>query len=101
MHSVGLPPNLEVLELFNPLGTDEEVTDLLQFMIENIKVNAQHLRQFIVIDDEEQRIPKQLIEACKRQPQIHLNIIGSLEEEDLERGKLEDGEIEGSDICNK
>lgn len=85
MHSVGLPPQLEVLEFFNPLGTDEEVTDLLQFTIENVKINAHNLHHIIVVDDELYRLPRQIKEACKTQPQIQLDIIGSLDEDELDR----------------
>ncbi|KAG9253456.1 F-box domain-containing protein [Emericellopsis atlantica] len=84
MHSVGLPPNLETLEFFNPLGTDDEVTDLLEYTMENIKVNAQHLRHFIVVDDEEHRVPRQVIAACRTQPQMHLDIIGNLDEDEVD-----------------
>ncbi|KAI6779286.1 uncharacterized protein J7T54_001016 [Emericellopsis cladophorae] len=84
MHSVGLPPNLETLEFFNPLGTDDEVTDLLEYTLEKIKVNAQHLRHFIVVDDEEHRVPRQVIAACRTQPQIHLDIIGNLDEDKVD-----------------
>ena len=80
MHSVGMPPRLETLEFFNPLGTDDEVVDLFEHMIENISINAQHLQHLIVVDDEDHRVPKQVLAACKTQPQIHVDIIGDLDE---------------------
>ncbi|KFH43167.1 hypothetical protein ACRE_061120 [Hapsidospora chrysogenum ATCC 11550] len=79
MHSVGLPPELETLEFFNPLGTDEEVTELLVFTLQNITINAKNLRTLIVVDDEAARVPQEVVEACKSQPQLRLDIIGSLD----------------------
>ncbi|KAF5011513.1 hypothetical protein FDECE_2385 [Fusarium decemcellulare] len=81
LHSVGLPPALETLEFFNELGTDEEVTDLLVNTIEQVNVMAEHLKDLIV-RAEEAEIPKDVLEACKSQPQIHLHIIGGDEDSD-------------------
>ncbi|KAF4965265.1 hypothetical protein FSARC_6915 [Fusarium sarcochroum] len=82
LHSVGLPPELETLEFFNQLGTDEEVTDLLVNMIESLHITARKMKEFIVIVGEDEEIPKEIIEACKSQPQLHLNVIGGDEDMD-------------------
>ncbi|KAL6860789.1 hypothetical protein ACO1O0_004823 [Amphichorda felina] len=82
LHSVGLPPALETLEFFNPLGTDQEVTDLMVFAIENIKINAQHLHTLIVVEEEGAEVPKEIEAACKLQPQLQLDIIGRFDSED-------------------
>ncbi|RMJ01646.1 hypothetical protein CDV36_015657 [Fusarium kuroshium] len=80
LHSVGLPPELETLEFFNDLGTDEEVTELLVNTIENVNLMARHLKELIVrVEDRE--IPKEVLEACKSQPQLHLHVIGGDEDD--------------------
>lgn len=81
LHSVGLPPELKTLEFFNQLGTDEPVTDLLVNTIENLPIMARHLEELIVVADED-GVPKEIIEACKSQPQLRLNIIGGDQEID-------------------
>lgn len=81
LHSVGLPPELETLEFFNDLGTDEEVTDLLVNTIENVGLMARNLKELIVrVDDRD--IPKEVLEACKSQSQFHLHVIGGDEDSD-------------------
>ncbi|KAJ2969332.1 hypothetical protein NUW58_g10014 [Xylaria curta] len=40
LDSFGIPPNLEKLEFFNELGTDEEVTELLDYLIQTNDVAA-------------------------------------------------------------
>lgn len=82
MHSVGLPPALETLEFFNPLGTDEEVTDLLVFSLENITINAKNLRTLICVEEEEAKIPNEVEAAAKMQPQLQLDVIGRFDTED-------------------
>jgi hypothetical protein len=79
LHSVGLPPELETLEFFNDLGTDEEVTDLLVNSIHHVGILARCLREIIVRVDERE-VPKEVVEACKAQPQIRLHMIGGDEE---------------------
>lgn len=81
MHSVGLPPELETLEFFNELGTDEEVTDLLVYAIQGISVTARKLTRLIVVDGED-GVPQEIVEACKAQPQLQLDIIGRMDEEE-------------------
>ncbi|KAF7550022.1 hypothetical protein G7Z17_g5994 [Cylindrodendrum hubeiense] len=78
MHSVGLPPQLEVLEFFNELGTDEEVTDLLVYMIQGLHISARNLKRLILVAGED-GVPKDVIEACKAQAQLELNIIGEMD----------------------
>ncbi|KAF4444162.1 hypothetical protein F53441_11220 [Fusarium austroafricanum] len=86
LHSVGLPPELETLEFFNPLGTDEEVTDLLANAIESVHITARKLKELIVLVDEDE-VPKEVLEACKAQPQLHLNVIGGdLSDDDDDNG---------------
>ena len=82
LHSVGLPPELETLEFFNELGTDEPVTELLANTIETLQITARHLKELIVVADEDGAVPKEVAEACKTQPQLHLKIIGGEEEEE-------------------
>lgn len=66
LHSVGLPPNLEVLKFFNPVGEDEELSDLLCYTIENKAILASKLREMIVVEGEgrEREFPPKLVEAC-------------------------------------
>ncbi|KAI1339656.1 F-box domain-containing protein [Xylariaceae sp. FL0016] len=52
LHSVGLPPKLETLEFFNELGTDDEVTDLLEYTLKISDVLARSLKQPVVVEDE-------------------------------------------------
>jgi hypothetical protein len=75
LHSVGLPPELETLEFFNPLGTDEEVTDLFVSAIESLHITCRKLKELIVLVDEDE-VPKEVLEAVKKQEQLHLNVIG-------------------------
>ncbi|KAI0434461.1 hypothetical protein F5Y09DRAFT_296317 [Xylaria sp. FL1042] len=42
--SFGVPPNLEKLEFFNELGTDEEVTELLDYLIQINDVAAKAIK---------------------------------------------------------
>ncbi|CAG7557430.1 unnamed protein product [Fusarium equiseti] len=81
MHSVGLPPELETLEFFNPLGTDEEVTDLLASAISSLHITCRKMKELIVLV-EETEIPKDVLEAIKSQPQLHLSVIGGEEDRD-------------------
>jgi hypothetical protein len=77
LHSAGLPPQLEVLEFFNELGTDEEVTDLLVNLIELRGVVARNWQTFIVSEDESY-VPKVIKDACKEHG-LKLVIIGAEE----------------------
>ncbi|KAI1077252.1 hypothetical protein F5B20DRAFT_278300 [Whalleya microplaca] len=73
LHSVGLPPELEVLEFFNRLGTDEEVTDLLLYTIENKPITARNLKTMIVGKHEAGEVPEEIVEACRAQG-LHLDV---------------------------
>ncbi|KLO82301.1 Uncharacterized protein LW93_9493 [Fusarium fujikuroi] len=75
LHSVGLPPELETLEFFNPLGTDEEVTDLFVSALENMHYTCRKLKELIVLVDEDP-VPKEIVDAVKKQEQLYLNVIG-------------------------
>lgn len=80
MTSVGLPPELETLEFFNELGTDEEVTDLLVSALETINFSARKFTRMIVIEGEDgNTVPKAVEEACKAQEQLQLDIIGRMD----------------------
>ena len=78
MHSVGVPPELETLEFFNELGTDDEVTDLLEYMIRNKAVVARALERMIVPQSEAGDVPSSIVEACKSQG-LRMDIIGAME----------------------
>ncbi|ROW11793.1 hypothetical protein VPNG_04978 [Cytospora leucostoma] len=64
MHSAGLPPQLETLEFFEPLGSDEMVTELFSMMIENMDFMARRLKTLIVAEGPN-GVPEQILEACK------------------------------------
>lgn len=77
--SVGMPPELETLEFFNELGTDEEVTDLFVHMIQNLHFTAGKLTRLIVSESEgEDGIPREIEDACKLQKQLNLDVIGRM-----------------------
>ncbi|KAH7160492.1 F-box domain-containing protein, partial [Dactylonectria estremocensis] len=77
-HSVGLAAELETIEFFNELGTDEEVTDLLVYTIQNIHITARKLKSLIVVPGDD-GVPKELVEACAAQPQLELHVIGEMD----------------------
>ena len=52
LHSVGLPPNLEVLRFLNLVGEDEELVDLLCYTVENKAILASKLHKIEVINKE-------------------------------------------------
>ncbi|RYP07188.1 hypothetical protein DL765_009240 [Monosporascus sp. GIB2] len=80
LHSVGLPPELETLEFLNELGKDEEVTDLLMYTIENREIVARNWKTMIVVQGDDQEIPKDMIQACKSHG-LQLDIIGHFDED--------------------
>ncbi|KAJ4376824.1 hypothetical protein N0V86_006942 [Didymella sp. IMI 355093] len=89
MHSVGLPPELEVLEFFNELGKDNEVTDLLLSMLEQKHVVARSLKKMIVVEGND-KILREVKSICKEQG-LQLDIIGELDEsEDEDEDEDED-----------
>ncbi|KAK7750041.1 hypothetical protein SLS62_008034 [Diatrype stigma] len=81
LHSVGLPPELETLEFFNELGTDDEVSDLLLYTVQNREIVAAKLKTMIVVPPDDRGIPKELVEACKA-TKLQLDVIGHFDEED-------------------
>lgn len=96
--SAGIPPNLETLEFFNPVGTDGEVTDLFVAMLQNLSVTASKLTHLIVMEDDpdEDPLPKEVEEACKAQKQLHLDIIGRMDTVDCGDEENEETEAEAS-----
>lgn len=77
LHSVGLPPNLELLEFFNELGTDEGVTDLLLSLVQSKKAVADRWKSIVVVESDKTVI-KNLREACMEQD-LQLDVIGALD----------------------
>ena len=80
MHSVGLPPGLELLEFFNELGKDEEVTDLLLAMLQNKSVVARNLERMVVVEGND-KVLREVKTTCKEQG-LQLDIIGELDEDE-------------------
>ncbi len=64
LHSVGLPPILEVLKFPGAVTTDEEILDLLDYMIENRAILARKWRELVVKGGEE-GLPERIKKACK------------------------------------
>ncbi|KAK7954117.1 hypothetical protein PG996_015003 [Apiospora saccharicola] len=77
LHSVGLPPELEVLELFNELGHDDEVTELLLYLLQTKSIVATTWKHFIVVEGEK-GVSQDVIDACKSQ-NLRLDIIGAMD----------------------
>ncbi|OLN96983.1 hypothetical protein CCHL11_07445 [Colletotrichum chlorophyti] len=77
LHSVGLPPEMEVLEFFNELGTDEEVTELLLYTIETKDIVAAKWETFVVVDGDD-GVPKKIRDACKEH-KLRLDVIGAFD----------------------
>ncbi|KAF6830831.1 f-box domain-containing protein [Colletotrichum musicola] len=88
LHSVGLPPNLEVLEFFNELGTDEEVTELLEYTLQIARVTHSELKTMVVVPGDN-GVPKQIVAAC-RKGGLKLDIIGEFDEEEEDGEETED-----------
>ncbi|KAH8886002.1 hypothetical protein GQ53DRAFT_750837 [Thozetella sp. PMI_491] len=94
MHSVGIPPELELLEFFNELGTDDEVTDLLEYTISNRAVVASKLERIVVPEGDSRGVPASIVEACKAQG-VRLDIIGAIDVNTDDQEKDDkDGEID-------
>lgn len=83
LHSVGLPPIMETLELFNDLGSDEEVTDLFLATIEQKNIVARTWKKFIVVDGED-GVSREMKDACKAAG-LKLDIIGAMDEDSESR----------------
>ncbi|KAI0996158.1 hypothetical protein K3495_g12024 [Podosphaera aphanis] len=61
--SISLPPNLKLLKLFNQVGEDETVAELLSHTIKNKDVLAKNWTKMIV--EEIQRLPLSILRVCK------------------------------------
>ncbi|KAF1998220.1 F-box domain-containing protein [Amniculicola lignicola CBS 123094] len=79
LFSVGLPPQLEVLEFFNDMGTDEEVTDLLLYTIEQKDIIAKAWTKMVAREDD-CYVPRVIKDACK-EAGLDLFIIGGEDSE--------------------
>ncbi|KAJ0306361.1 hypothetical protein COL5a_003649 [Colletotrichum fioriniae] len=77
MHSVGLPPEMEVLEFFNEMGSDEEVTDLLLYTIQTKDVVAKAWKTFVVPEGDA-GVSREIKEAC-REHGLQLDVIGAFD----------------------
>ena len=88
MHSVGLPPELETLEFFHELGTDEEVLDLLVYLIQTKNIGNRPWKTMIAVESDAKAL-REVKEACKEQ-ELQLDVIGAFDEEDTE----EDGDAD-------
>ncbi|KAH6648807.1 hypothetical protein BKA67DRAFT_575862 [Truncatella angustata] len=75
LHTVGLPPQLEVLEFFNELGTDGEVTELLEYTLQVANVTNSKLKTMVVVPGDN-GVPKEVAAACKMGG-VRLDIIGA------------------------
>ena len=95
MHSVGLPPGLELLEFFNELGKDEEVTDLLLAMLQNKSVVARNLKRMIVVEGND-KVLSEVKATCKEQG-LQLDIIGELDEYESDEDTDEVTDSEGDE----
>jgi hypothetical protein len=71
MHSVGLPPNLEILKFLNQVDEDEGLLDLLCYTMENKDILARKLRDMVIVEGKG-GIPPKLVEACKTATDLHL-----------------------------
>ncbi|KAH8648306.1 hypothetical protein BGZ60DRAFT_390485 [Tricladium varicosporioides] len=73
LHSVGLPPKLEILKFLNNVGEDEEIEELLCYMIENKSIMARSLKEMVIVEGENGVNPK-VVEACKNAEDLNLDI---------------------------
>jgi len=65
LHSVGLPPNLEILRFPGGVcGEDEELMDLLEYVVGNRGVLARKWRD-LVVEGGEEGLPERISEVCK------------------------------------
>lgn len=64
LHSVGFPPELETLEFFGEIGSDEVVTELFASALQNVEYMARNLKTLILAEGPK-GIPEQIVEACK------------------------------------
>jgi hypothetical protein len=71
LHSVGLPPVMETLNLLGRLGEDEEITELLCYALEHTFARQQCK---IVVSEKEHKIPNEIVEACAKSDYFSLQI---------------------------
>lgn len=71
LHSVGLPPVLEKLNLLGRIGEDEEIAELLCYTLEHTLARQQCQ---IVVSEKDHVIPAELVEACKKSEYFHLQV---------------------------
>ncbi|KAH8799757.1 F-box domain-containing protein [Xylogone sp. PMI_703] len=64
LHSVGIPPNLEILEFLDPVTDDEEIIDLMCYTFQSKDITARKLKKLIVPGGGD-GLPKEVREACK------------------------------------
>jgi hypothetical protein len=93
LHSVGFPPEMEVLEFFNELGTDSEVTDLFVVAIGSKDVIAKNWSTMIVVEGDD-GVPKEIRDVCKAVG-LQLDIIGAMDSDT--EGRSEDKSDEDTD----
>ena len=72
LHSVGLPPNLEILTFPGRISEDEEILDLLEYMIENKEVLARKWR-ILEVEGDEEGLPVRIRELCEK---VGLQVMG-------------------------
>jgi hypothetical protein len=102
LHSVGLPPEMEVLEFFNELGTDAEVTDLLLSLIQSKDIVARRWKTMVVVEGDE-KVLKGVKDRCKQQG-LKLDIIGALDEDedgDEDEDQFYDDADDGGEDANE
>ncbi|KAI8633895.1 hypothetical protein F5Y19DRAFT_471154 [Xylariaceae sp. FL1651] len=70
LDSFGVPPNLQTLEFFNELGTDEEVAELLDYLVQTSDVAAKAVKTTLIesVNDKlahgRPLLPKNRRESC-------------------------------------
>jgi hypothetical protein len=72
LHSVGLPPNLEILTFPGRISEDEEILDLLEYMIEKKEVLARKWR-ILEVEGDEEGLPERIKELCEK---VGLQVMG-------------------------
>ncbi|KAI0390132.1 hypothetical protein F5Y17DRAFT_469174 [Xylariaceae sp. FL0594] len=77
IHSFGVPPNLKILEFFNELGTDEEVTELLDYLLETSPLAAKAINKIPIrsLNDVLARPNHSLIPVRRRKDSYNITLI--------------------------
>jgi hypothetical protein len=63
LHSVGLPPEMETLKLFGEIGSDDEVTELLEVAVRQKEVVARKWR--VLVDVGREGVPSGILDAAE------------------------------------